>query len=108
MPSDLWTQSWRLNPLNNLFPRVNVNCTSIIHMKNNIALPVVAAILFVAMITVNALANALPINGLDTGEVSDRYPSLFTPSGVLAVAPTVMPVFLASSITCAVISSICA
>ena len=51
-------------------------------MKNSIVLPLIAAILFVAMITVNVLANALPINGLDTGEVSDRYPSLFTPSGI--------------------------
>ena len=33
--------------------------------------------------------------------------SLLTPSGVLAVAPIEMPVFLASSITCAVIASIC-
>jgi len=32
-------------------------------------------------LTVNALANALPINGLTTGEVSDRYPVLFVPAG---------------------------
>ncbi len=30
---------------------------------------------------VNGLANALPINGLTTGEVSDRYPVLFVPAG---------------------------
>ncbi len=36
----------------------------------------------IAMITVNALANALPINNLNTGQVSDLYPSLFTPAGV--------------------------
>ncbi len=36
----------------------------------------------IAMITANALANALPINNLNTGQVSDLYPSLFTPSGV--------------------------
>lgn len=30
---------------------------------------------------VNALANILPINGLTTGEVSDRYPVLFVPEG---------------------------
>lgn len=40
------------------------------------------AVAFAATIVVNALANALPINGLNTGEVSDRYPSLFTPAGV--------------------------
>jgi hypothetical protein len=32
-------------------------------------------------ITVNGLANALPINGLSTGEVSDSFGALFTPAG---------------------------
>jgi benzodiazapine receptor len=43
---------------------------------------IVSVVAFVAMIIVNALANLLPINGLDTGEVSDLYPSLFTPAGI--------------------------
>jgi hypothetical protein len=34
-----------------------------------------------ATIAINALANILPINGLNTGEISDRYPVLFTPAG---------------------------
>jgi translocator protein len=34
-----------------------------------------------ATITINALANILPINGLNSGEISDLYPSLFTPAG---------------------------
>jgi hypothetical protein len=33
------------------------------------------------MIVVNAMANALPINGLTTGEVSALYPNLFVPAG---------------------------
>jgi hypothetical protein len=33
-------------------------------------------------LTVNALANALPINGRTTGELSDQYPNLFVPAGV--------------------------
>lgn len=37
---------------------------------------------FVLTIIVNALANILPINGLNTGEVSALYPSLFTPAGI--------------------------
>lgn len=37
---------------------------------------------FLAMITMNALANALPLNGRNTGEVSQAYPSLFTPAGI--------------------------
>ncbi|WP_432560681.1 TspO/MBR family protein [Granulicoccus sp. GXG6511] len=37
---------------------------------------------YVAMIAVNALANALPINGRTTGGVSDAYPNLFAPAGL--------------------------
>jgi len=35
----------------------------------------------VAMVLVNVLANALPINGLNTGEISDRFPIYFVPAG---------------------------
>ena len=34
-----------------------------------------------AVLTINALATLLPINGRDTGEISDAYPSLVTPAG---------------------------
>ena len=34
------------------------------------------------VLAVNALANILPINGMNTGEVSALYPSLFTPAGL--------------------------
>ncbi|MBA3020033.1 MAG: tryptophan-rich sensory protein [Actinobacteria bacterium] len=37
---------------------------------------------YVVMIAVNALANALPINGRTTGAVSDAYQNLFAPAGV--------------------------
>ncbi|MFW6150643.1 MAG: hypothetical protein ACOC6A_03825 [Chloroflexota bacterium] len=36
----------------------------------------------VGVITVNGLANALPINDRTTGEVSDSYANLFTPAGL--------------------------
>lgn len=39
-------------------------------------------IAYVAMVTVNILANALPLGGNTSGQVSDRYPSLFTPAGI--------------------------
>lgn len=39
-------------------------------------------IAFAAMVAVNALANALPINGKATGELSDQYPNLFVPAGL--------------------------
>ncbi|NOS93345.1 MAG: hypothetical protein HOP30_15610 [Cyclobacteriaceae bacterium] len=35
----------------------------------------------IVVLTVNALANILPINGMNTGQISDMYPSLFTPAG---------------------------
>ena len=34
------------------------------------------------VLVVNALANALPINGVTTGELSDLYPNLFVPAGL--------------------------
>lgn len=47
-----------------------------------IGLGILNLIAFLAMVTVNALANALPINGKATGELSDQYPNLFVPSGL--------------------------
>lgn len=38
--------------------------------------------MFLVMILVNALANIIPINGYNTGQVSDFYPSLFTPAPI--------------------------
>ncbi|MCB2210238.1 tryptophan-rich sensory protein [bacterium] len=35
----------------------------------------------IVTITVNVLANALPLNGLNTGEISDQFPILFVPAG---------------------------
>ncbi|MBE0679244.1 MAG: tryptophan-rich sensory protein [Bacteroidales bacterium] len=37
---------------------------------------------FAATIVMNYLANALPLNGKTTGELSDAYPNLFVPAGV--------------------------
>ncbi len=49
---------------------------------NNIFLKIFVAVTFVAMVVVNALANILPINGIQTGAVSDSYPNLFAPAGI--------------------------
>lgn len=38
-------------------------------------------IAFVLVVTVNGLANALPLNGQTTGEISNRLDVLFTPAG---------------------------
>lgn len=43
---------------------------------------VLVTVTYLAMITMNALANALPLNGKGTGEVSEDYQNLFTPAGV--------------------------
>ncbi len=37
---------------------------------------------FLIMITVNALANILPLGGVGTGEVSEAYPNLFAPAAI--------------------------
>ncbi|HKM93339.1 MAG TPA: hypothetical protein VJY41_06790 [Prolixibacteraceae bacterium] len=39
-------------------------------------------LLFVLMIVMNYLANALPINGKTTGQLSGLYPNLFVPAGI--------------------------
>ncbi|MBN2155943.1 MAG: hypothetical protein JW776_07865 [Candidatus Lokiarchaeota archaeon] len=36
----------------------------------------------IAVITVNALASILPLNGIDTGTLSDAIPNLFVPAGI--------------------------
>lgn len=55
---------------------------------------------FIVMVTVNALANALPLNGVQTGVISERYENLFTPApltfaiwGVIYLALTVYVLF---------------
>ncbi len=37
---------------------------------------------FAAVLVVNYLANALPLNGKTTGQISELYPNLFTPPGL--------------------------
>jgi hypothetical protein len=43
---------------------------------------VMAALLFIVMVTANGLANALPLNGVNTGQLSDEIPNLFVPAGL--------------------------
>lgn len=50
--------------------------------QRDIAIRTITAASFLAMIIVNALANALPINGTTTGRVSDSYPNLFAPASL--------------------------
>jgi hypothetical protein len=39
-------------------------------------------LLFAAMIVMNYLANALPLNNRNTGDISDSFPNLFVPAGI--------------------------
>lgn len=50
-------------------------------MKNTL-IKILAGVAYVAMVTVNFLANGLPINNRSTGEISDAYPNLFAPAGI--------------------------
>lgn len=50
-------------------------------MNKDILRQFVTIVATVATITVNVLANVLPINGLNTGEISDRFEVFFTPAG---------------------------
>ncbi|MDX9898716.1 MAG: tryptophan-rich sensory protein [Spirochaetia bacterium] len=43
---------------------------------------VIAAIMFLVMISLNGMANALPLNGVNTGQLSDEIPNLFVPAGL--------------------------
>ncbi|MCS3923738.1 tryptophan-rich sensory protein [Methanosalsum natronophilum] len=42
---------------------------------------IVTLLAFLLMVSVNILANTLPINEVTTGQVSDSYPNLFAPAG---------------------------
>jgi TspO/MBR family len=49
-------------------------------MKNTIR-QIVVILVILATITINVLANALPINGKNTGEISDTFNTYFVPAG---------------------------
>lgn len=50
-------------------------------MNKNILRQLVVVLVVVATIAINILANALPFNGLNTGEISDRFNVYFVPAG---------------------------
>ena len=50
-------------------------------MRKDIVRQWVNVLAVVVTIAVNGLANALPINGQQTGEISDRFPVFFVPAG---------------------------
>jgi benzodiazapine receptor len=50
-------------------------------MNKNVIRQILVVLATLATIVVNGLANALPINGLGTGEISDMFDVLFVPAG---------------------------
>lgn len=50
-------------------------------MSRKQTLPFIVLLVAVVTIAFNGLANALPLNGLNTGEISDRFQTLFVPAG---------------------------
>ena len=50
-------------------------------MKSNSLRQIAVIVAVLATIIINVLANALPLNGLSTGEISDRFEVFFVPAG---------------------------
>jgi hypothetical protein len=50
--------------------------------RSSLFLAVLNLLGLLGVLVVNALANALPLNGITTGELSDLYPNLFVPAGL--------------------------
>lgn len=46
------------------------------------AAAVLSILAFTGMVAVNGLASALPLNGVNTGQLSDELPNLFVPAGI--------------------------
>jgi hypothetical protein len=50
-------------------------------MKKDIIRQILVVVTFIFTITANGLANALPLNGQSTGEISDSFQVVFVPAG---------------------------
>jgi hypothetical protein len=51
-------------------------------MRGRYLFPVLNTVGFILVLALNAMANAVPINGMTTGEVSAAYENLFVPAGL--------------------------
>jgi hypothetical protein len=65
-------------------------------VKENRRHRIIAAVAFVVMVAVNALANILPLNGQTSGQVSDKYANLFAPIGFTFLIWSVIYLLLAA------------
>lgn len=66
--------------------------------KNYTFLKIANTVAFIATVAVNILANVLPIGGMNTGQISAMYPTLFTPPaftfGIWGVIYGLLAVFI--------------
>jgi hypothetical protein len=62
--------------------------------NNSKTLQIVNIVSFVVVVVMNALSNALPINGRTPGEISDALPSFFTPASFTFSIWSVIYLFL--------------
>lgn len=69
-------------------------------MKTNQILVTGNIIALISVLAVNALANILPINGMNTGEISALYPNLFTPAGITFSIWSIIYLLLIGFILC--------
>jgi len=74
--------------------------------SQQLMLAVLNLIGFLAVVVINALANALPLAGKTTGQLSDQYPNLFVPSGLTFLIWGVIYILLAVYVTYGIIQSI--
>ncbi len=51
-------------------------------MRSSKIFSIINALLYIGVVSVNALANIIPINNYNTGELSDLIPNLFVPAGI--------------------------
>jgi hypothetical protein len=70
------------NPIGFILARFNLRVAFLsISIMNRFATVALTWLALAGTLAVNALANILPINGLNTGQVSGFYPNLFVPDG---------------------------
>jgi hypothetical protein len=50
--------------------------------RTDVPVKILMTVTYLAMVTMNYLANALPLNGRETGAISDAYANLFAPAGL--------------------------
>ena len=56
-------------------------------MKKDTVRQILVIVATIATIVVNGLATSLPLNGLTTGEISDRFEVYFVPAGYVFGLP---------------------